>query len=58
MSVFLIITGIILIATARIKRTYRVVKHKQKLFNGFTIDETIIQWSGWISLILGFIVSM
>lgn len=58
MSVFLIITGIILIATARIKRFYRVAKYKQKLFNGFTTDETIIQWSGWISLILGFVISM
>lgn len=57
MSVFLIITGIILIAVARIKRSYRVVKYKQKLFNGFTIDEAIIQWSGWISLILGFFIS-
>lgn len=54
MGIAFIITGAVLMAIARIKRWARVVKGKEKIFGGYTLNEAIIQWVGVIILIIGF----
>jgi uncharacterized membrane protein YidH (DUF202 family) len=54
MGIVFIITGSVLMAIARIKRWARVVKGKEKIFGGYTLNEAIIQWVGVIVLIIGF----
>ena len=43
-------------AIARIQRWARVIKGKEKIFDGYTLNEAIIQWTGVVVLIIGFVI--
>lgn len=56
MGITFVIIGAVLMAVARVKRWGRIVKGKDKIFGGYTLNEAFIQWAGVIVLIIGFVI--
>lgn len=56
MGISFVIIGAVLMAIAIIKRWVRVVKGKDKIFGGYNLNEAIIQWGGFIIVIIGIII--
>lgn len=53
-----IIIGLVLIAYGRISKWRRIVAGKQKVYDGSTQNETILEWLGLLFIFLPIILSI